>query len=311
MYYDINPNARDGIIEMLLNFTTNNIFSSRLWEVRVSQVPFSQRAPTGCLQYFTDPEGIVSTFNFAENGRHLANQNYNTCFRQMPGMCSIGKLPFALIILIALMIFTFSLAYEPCNDESFRIGPSEGLPGDLSPLQGGGGGGAVGPEVGGGPVLDGPAAGPVAADDLVVSDSENNEVLADPPEDPVLADDTIEGSGDGGSFLPSFDSIRDLFFSFRSMRARKSRQLYSTCTDRITMPCIIEDFIGVGLGDVPSCVPVHCGLSLCAPGVQPCRLETSVTPFRLGFRFGEGLGKGSPEDNIGACLRFAQVPCAT
>lgn len=48
--------------------------------------------------------GIVESFNFAENGRHLANQNYKACVRQSKGMCSI--------------------AYEPCDDESFRIGPS-------------------------------------------------------------------------------------------------------------------------------------------------------------------------------------------
>lgn len=274
VYYDVNPKARDGIIELLLNFTTN-VFSPRLWEIRILQVPFSKRAPTGCLQYFTESEGTLSTFNFAENGRHLANQNYNTCFQQQSGMCSI--------------------AYEPCNDQSFRIGPSENTPlgsGDLVPQEPG--------EIVGGPPTD-IASNPIATDDLAAAGSEDNEVLAD--------DAIEEGSGAGG--FPSFSSIRDLFFSFRGMRARKGRQLYSTCTDRITMPCIIEDFIGVGLGDVPSCVPVHCGLSLCAPGVTPCRLETSVTPFRLGVRFGQGVGKGSPEDNIGACLRFTQVPCAT
>lgn len=87
-----------------MNFTTFS-FASRLWQIRITQVPFSQRAPQGCLQYFTESTGFLQTFNFAENGRHLANQNYKICFKQMTGMCSI--------------------AYEPCNDQSFRIGPSQ------------------------------------------------------------------------------------------------------------------------------------------------------------------------------------------
>lgn len=40
--------------------------------------------------------------NYAENGRHLANQDYNICIRKEEGMCSI--------------------AYEPCDENSFKIG---------------------------------------------------------------------------------------------------------------------------------------------------------------------------------------------
>lgn len=77
---------------------------SRLWEVIVTQVPFTQRAPVGCFQYYTGKTGVIRTMNFAENGRHLANQDYNICMRQEQGMCSI--------------------AYEPCDENSFRIGPN-------------------------------------------------------------------------------------------------------------------------------------------------------------------------------------------
>lgn len=48
--------------------------------------------------------GIIQTFNFAENGRHLSNQNYKSCVRQEKGRCSIQ--------------------YEPCDSNSFRIGPN-------------------------------------------------------------------------------------------------------------------------------------------------------------------------------------------
>lgn len=55
--------------------------------------------------------GIIQTFNFAENGRHLANQEYRSCVRQETGKCSIS--------------------YEPCDENSFGIGPthSNGMPG--------------------------------------------------------------------------------------------------------------------------------------------------------------------------------------
>lgn len=78
----------------------------RLWEVRIIQVPFTERAPAGCLQYHTDSSGVIQTMNFAENGRHLAEQEYTICTRQNEGMCSI--------------------AYEQCDENSFRIGPNNG-----------------------------------------------------------------------------------------------------------------------------------------------------------------------------------------
>ncbi|KAK7602453.1 hypothetical protein V9T40_008042 [Parthenolecanium corni] len=46
---------------------------------------------------------IIQTMNFAINGRHLADQDYLICMKQASGMCSI--------------------AYEPCDDNSFKIGP--------------------------------------------------------------------------------------------------------------------------------------------------------------------------------------------
>lgn len=99
--------------------------------------------------------------------------------------------------------------------------------------------------------------------------------------------------------------------SNKQTRGREARQLYHYCNDRVTLPCVIEDFIGTGASKLSSCLPIHCGNSLCLPGEQQgqCRMETSVTPFALGFHFGEGRYKGSPEDNIGACLRYFQLPC--
>lgn len=131
-------------------------------------------------------------------------------------------------------------------------------------------------------------------------------------------DEEVEGSGDdddgddvGSLFsLGSLLTRAALFRSFPSHQAKRSaRQFFSTCNDRITMPCIVEDFISAGIGSVPSCLPIHCGSSLCPGGNSPCRVESTVTPFGLGIHFGDGTFKGSPEDNIGACIRFNQLKC--
>lgn len=136
---------------------------------------------------------------------------------------------------------------------------------------------------------------------------------------PEEVNDEEEGSGgdDGGGFFgfPSFPFPK-FFRSFSDTIAgsyRQSRQLYSPCVDRITLPCIVEDFIGAGMSDAPSsCIPVLCGSSLCVSGRgSACKIETSVTPFHIGVHFGDGKqNKGSPENNIGACLRYKQLPCS-
>lgn len=87
-------------LSVTINFTKTNV--ERLWEIKVTQIPFDQRAPAGCLQYNTGRTGIIRTMNFADNGRHLSDQEYTICNRQEEGMCSI--------------------AYEPCDENSFRIG---------------------------------------------------------------------------------------------------------------------------------------------------------------------------------------------
>lgn len=117
----------------------------------------------------------------------------------------------------------------------------------------------------------------------------------------------------GFDFLGFIRSAFDLGFrssrQIRPLSQRQLRQFYSNCGDRITMPCIIEDFIGTGLGPLPGCEPVHCGMQFCSNGIWPCRIESTVTPFYVGIHFGDGSGKGSAEDNIGACLRYQQVQC--
>ena len=170
------------------------------------------------------------------------------------------------------------------------------------------------------PAFDEAASDPdeLAADDASANDPAADDPAADDPAADDPAADEGSGGGDGGFFdgFPSFSFPS--FFSRRSLGSRtfkhfksSSRQIYSPCNDRITLPCIVEDFIGAGMGDIPTCIPVHCGNSLCQRGASSCHLETSVTPFGIGVHFGDGKDdKGSPEDNIGACLRYKQISCS-
>ncbi|XP_065355388.1 uncharacterized protein LOC135949868 [Calliphora vicina] len=392
-----NTNDTTMDIDIKLNFAPR-FLPSRLWEIRISQIPFSQRAPAGCLQYFTGAEGVFQTFNFADNGRHLANQDYRICMRQEVDMCSI--------------------VYQPCDEESFRIGPSstQGIFGSLNDqflatngvqsladnpdtsMNGGSGMPQMNPpqmQVLADDATNAQAAitttttfitsstaqqdvsltttpvstmtTPVVASSVsesttIAMDISIASSLADDADEisspaipttatqttesttlsttsPPLSDD-VEGSGGDDPdlntrFRPTVSSsnvsrrprptrggfdllgfLRSAFdFGFRSSKQmkplteRQMRQFYSNCRDRITMPCIIEDFIGTGLGPLPGCEPVHCGMQFCSTGIWPCRIESTVTPFYVGIHFGDGAGKGSPEDNIGACLRYQQVQC--
>lgn len=39
-------------------------------------------APTGCLQYFPEPNGSVQSFNFNNGGPYFGNWRYAICFRR-------------------------------------------------------------------------------------------------------------------------------------------------------------------------------------------------------------------------------------
>lgn len=39
-------------------------------------------APTGCLQYFPEPNGTVQSFNFNNGGPYFGNWKYAICFRR-------------------------------------------------------------------------------------------------------------------------------------------------------------------------------------------------------------------------------------
>ncbi|KAH1025653.1 uncharacterized protein LOC109544410 [Dendroctonus ponderosae] len=211
VYFDVN-----SLDEIKIEMTLDKKAVSRFWEIIITQMAFTEQAPPGCLQYFTGPDGTIQTMNFADNGRHLANQDYNICIRQEEGMCSI--------------------AYEPCHENAFRIAPNS---------------------------LDSGAV-------------------------PTNMD---EGSGD--------EEVETI-----------SRAL-KMCNDKIVLPCDSEELILPGLMNMMpgSCSLEHCGLSLCPSGNSPCRIESSVTPFNIGVHFAESAAEASPEENLGMCLNYEQIPC--
>lgn len=161
-----------------------------------------------------------------------------------------------------------------------------------------------------------PMANPTNGTDIISSTPIANlteTTTAQPLSDEVegSGDDDTDDDGDIGSLfsLGSLLTRASLFRSYSTNSKRSAKQFYSICTDRITLPCIVEDFISAGMGPIPNCSPIHCGNSLCQPGSLPCRVESTVTPFGIGIHFGDGSNKGSPEDNIGACIRFNQMNC--
>ncbi|CAH0588805.1 unnamed protein product [Chrysodeixis includens] len=259
----------------------------RIWLMRLAQMPLAHTSPHGCMQYYNTDNGTIKTFNFATNGRHLASQDYKACIRRNSGFCSIR--------------------YAPCDHRSFRIGPSSGTPAVIDPV-----------------------------------DTQQDEMM--PVDDTQTQEDEIEGSGnepDVDQREPPQPSLLSRIWTYISSwmwgQGRSSRwspyiQHYAQddrfryfgygnygigltgfgrqrCQDRVTIPCENDYFISSGyFGGV--CDPHHCGNTFC-PNRRPndCHVETSVTPFAVSVHFGARTHKRSPEENIGMCLRYTQIPC--
>merc|ERR1712038_1456405 len=77
---------------------------SRQFNIRVTQYDcqdVENGGPSGCLQYFTAPAGLVSSYNYPIGAaavvntpvagifQHLNNQNYAICFRRAAGNCAL------------------------------------------------------------------------------------------------------------------------------------------------------------------------------------------------------------------------------
>ncbi|XP_039287156.1 uncharacterized protein LOC111062984 [Nilaparvata lugens] len=78
--------------------TVNAVSLSRRWNLKISQIACnsSERAPPGCLKYFTADKGSDRSFNFSPlstasgtGNRVISGMNYGVCVRRAPGFCSI------------------------------------------------------------------------------------------------------------------------------------------------------------------------------------------------------------------------------
>ena len=84
VYIDIGPAEA---ATATIGFTFQALAATRSWEIKVTQLECGSpmRPPDGCLQWHTGSAGQLTTFNFAGNALHLANQDYNICIRQEMG----------------------------------------------------------------------------------------------------------------------------------------------------------------------------------------------------------------------------------
>ncbi|XP_063826746.1 uncharacterized protein LOC135076197 isoform X1 [Ostrinia nubilalis] len=72
---------------------------SRLYSIKVTQLGSADEltAPTGCLQYYTEPQGFLESFNFRDRSEigiprapsYLNNLNYAMCIRRAAETCSV------------------------------------------------------------------------------------------------------------------------------------------------------------------------------------------------------------------------------
>jgi len=75
-----------------LNFGFAGTSTSRLWDVKASQIPCGTNyaPPDGCLQYQEGLTGRIETFNFPDTtSGHLADQSYAVCIRREAGYCCV------------------------------------------------------------------------------------------------------------------------------------------------------------------------------------------------------------------------------
>ncbi|XP_022116056.2 uncharacterized protein LOC110993936 isoform X1 [Pieris rapae] len=256
----------------------------RLWLLRIAQMPLAYSAPHNCLQYLTESNGTIRSFNFASNGRHLANQQYRSCIRRNTGFCTIR--------------------YSPCDSRSFRIGPGGNGPEDL-------------------------IADPVQNDDMMpVNDQIQEEgsgvepqIVEPPTPAPGLMNriwsyiwpSWIWGQSRTWHWSPYTQNYGDEVFPYYGYgNYGKGLSGYGRqkCGDRVTIPCENEYFVSSSVFSPGVCDPHHCGSNFC-PGMrfEDCHVESSISPFAVSMHFGPPTVKENPEDNIGMCLRYKQIPC--
>lgn len=76
-----------GTNTFTLNVLTSGTSTNRMWNILIRQIPCgtAYTAPDGCLQWYTDSAGTITSYNFqyaaAPAVQHLAYQDYAICIR--------------------------------------------------------------------------------------------------------------------------------------------------------------------------------------------------------------------------------------
>ncbi|XP_076383717.1 uncharacterized protein LOC143260964 [Megalopta genalis] len=277
LYIDVNEDDQP----LTLDIRLPNSLQPRMWEIRIIQLAFEQRAPSGCLQYFQGANGTLKTLNYLSNGRFLADQDYLLCIRQERGMCGIS--------------------YAPCTRDSFRIGPSRMLIGDANGTNANASSLVVAESSVGN--ATGTATGFAFGQNPANNAASVNNTDAD-----------IEGSGTNPIDQDTGTSMNVSNLMEAGMDSNVSPYGRERCRNRVLIPCDFEEFITPGNNEAGICNLEHCGNSLCDQNELDeegkCRVETWATPFRIRVAFGPGQDTGTTlEDNIGMCLVYEQLLC--
>ncbi|UXI18076.1 hypothetical protein NH340_JMT04019 [Sarcoptes scabiei] len=80
---------------VILSIVTNGEDLERKWKIRISMITCDSlnMAPSGCLQYFRKPSGLVQSFNYgpiiSSKSRYLSNLRYTACIRTEENFCGI------------------------------------------------------------------------------------------------------------------------------------------------------------------------------------------------------------------------------
>merc|ERR1739838_169792 len=135
MYIDIGPAETASAT---IGFTFIALAATRTWEIKVTQLECGNpmTPPGKCLQYHTGTAGQLTTFNYAGNALHLADQDYNICIRQEMGMtCTV----YTVCDAIAGQGLPFSLSnLDPAGLPASAKGLSDGACSGTAALPGGG-----------------------------------------------------------------------------------------------------------------------------------------------------------------------------
>ncbi|XP_068618095.1 uncharacterized protein [Battus philenor] len=272
-----------------VRFRTRGTDTPRLWMLRLAQQPLAHAAPHDCLQHYTDTNGTIKTFNYAVNGRHLASHDYRACIRRNAGYCSIR--------------------YWPCDPRSFRIGPSSDAPAVIDQTDI--------PQMGDMPVEP-------ALDDTIEGSGAEPQVTSSTPAPSLVSriwrfmwPSWIWGQRRGRTwarwspYVQHLGAIGTRYYGYGSYGIGLQGHGRLRCTDRVTIPCESEYFVASSFASPGVCDPHHCGSSFCVDPVDQsqCRVESSISPFAISVHFGPPTRKRDPEENIGMCLRYSQLPC--